>query len=845
MKTTNVGQYLFNSVIPKKYRDEKRNFHDTKMLKTLLAQMARELPHDEYATVLKDIFKLGADITYFEGSSFSLDDLKVPPRTKAARKKVYDHVQTILAGPGTKKEKDDKVIKYVQESINPLQEIMMQETDQLDSGLAKQVRSGSRGKPGDLQSLILGDMLMEDAKGNAIPIPLLHGYSQGVDPAEYFSNSFGTRIGVLSTKKSVAEAGYLCLGKGTLVRMADGSSKAIQDILVGDQVVGADTHGNTFPTKVTATFDNGARVISDYVFRRGRSRRETLEISATAEHKVLGRLARGTKYSTLGEVRPLDHTSMRGFNLVSHQPFLDQNAGFVEEPMAWIIGQIIGDGSTRGSTLTWSSDDQEYIDRMAVEVQKFGCLLKKVTNHAFEYSVIANPETRHVTTGATGRSYQNPIRQRLDELGLMDKLAYQKTIPREVYQWTNKSVFALIEGIIESDGCITLAKTPTSVQPIVSISMTAGDVINKVRDLLGWRLGIWSTIRITEPSKVLSKNSISTLGHHAIHTVTIAYHQSVLQVKENILINPGRKTENLKNLLNEYRPKQGLGKPSLKFIRQQNTRQSQTYDIEVANKDHLFVLANGAIVSNSKRIKQVSHRQVVTEKDCGTKRSIEVDTADPDNVGALLAHDVEGYEAGTPISTTMLKKLKSKTLSIRSPITCDAKEGLCAHCAGIREHGTLPDIGENLGIVAGQSVGESSTQAALCLHEGTLVRMADFSTRKISEVMVGDLVLGADKAGDTFPIKVLNVFNNGVRDCSEYTFKDNGSRKNQLSVLCTPDHKFLTNIQDTSKASDNLVTLEPMSAAKPTKVYRALSQGKFNDSEAGLIREDRAQLCWR
>ncbi len=122
------------------------------------------------------------------------------------------------------------------------------------------------------------------------------------------------------------------------------------------------------------------------------------------------------------------------------------------------------------------------------------------------------------------------------------------------------------------------------------------------------------------------------------------------------------------------------------------------------------------------------------------------------------------------------------------------------------------------------------------------MRMADFSLQKISKIKAGVEVMGADKAGNTFPVKVLNVFNNGVRDCSEYTFKDNGSRKNRLSVICTPDHKFLTSMRNTSKASDDLVTIEPMSAARPTKVYRAISQGEFNDFEAGLAREDRAQL---
>jgi len=50
---------------------------------------------------------------------------------------------------------------------------------------------------------------------------------------------------------------------------------------------------------------------------------------------------------------------------------------------------------------------------------------------------------------------------------------------------------------------------------------------------------------------------------------------------------------------------------------------------------------------------------------------------------------------------------------VRSPITCEAKEGICAKCAGVREKGRLPNIGEFVGIAAAQALSEPISQGQL------------------------------------------------------------------------------------------------------------------------------------
>lgn len=76
-----------------------------------------------------------------------------------------------------------------------------------------------------------------------------------------------------------------------------------------------------------------------------------------------------------------------------------------------------------------------------------------------------------------------------------------------------------------------------------------------------------------------------------------------------------------------------------------------------------------------------------------------------------------------------------------------------------------------------------------CLEENTLIRMADFSVKRIIDVNPGDLVLGSDKLGQTFPTSVVRKFDQGVKHVVDYVFRRNSSRTT-FTETCTKEHKF-------------------------------------------------------
>ena len=84
----------------------------------------------------------------------------------------------------------------------------------------------------------------------------------------------------------------------------------------------------------------------------------------------------------------------------------------------------------------------------------------------------------------------------------------------------------------------------------------------------------------------------------------------------------------------------------------------------------------------------------------------------------------------------------------------------------------------------------SNTQMALCLNELQPVNMADGSVKPIKDIKIGDTVLGADKEGHTFPVKVLNTYDQGIKKTRVYNVKLLDTPE-EIEVSCTEDHKFL------------------------------------------------------
>ncbi len=142
----------------------------------------------------------------------------------------------------------------------------------------------------------------------------------------------------------------------------------------------------------------------------------------------------------------------------------------------------------------------------------------------------------------------------------------------------------------------------------------------------------------------------------------------------------------------------------------------------------------------TRRLVDVSQDVIVRELDCGTQRGIRLRSMmDGDRVliplrdrllGRVVAEDIIHPQTGEVIAprnqaisdelATVIAKAGVKEVIARSPLTCEATRSVCQHCYGWSlAHAHLVDIGEAVGIIAAQSIGEPGTQLTMrTFHTG-------------------------------------------------------------------------------------------------------------------------------
>tara|TARA_R110000851_G_scaffold127413_1_gene259419 strand:+ start:522 stop:2363 length:1842 start_codon:yes stop_codon:yes gene_type:complete len=205
MKTT-VGAILFNDALPAPLREYSRVV-SKKNIRSILTDLADKYP-EHYASSVHTIKDLGDKVAYKTGHSVSLNDFRPPPAKKAIMKKVQDRLTKAMSAAKTPDEFTSAFGKIMTEGKNELIGAVLKDGAKKDSGLAEMIFSGSRGDSGQLNSIVGSPMAVSDSQNNVIPIPIINSFAQGLDPAEYWAASYGTRKGVISTKVATAEGGY-------------------------------------------------------------------------------------------------------------------------------------------------------------------------------------------------------------------------------------------------------------------------------------------------------------------------------------------------------------------------------------------------------------------------------------------------------------------------------------------------------------------------------------------------------------------------------------------------------------------------------------------------------------
>ena len=146
----------------------------------------------------------------------------------------------------------------------------------------------------------------------------------------------------------------------------------------------------------------------------------------------------------------------------------------------------------------------------------------------------------------------------------------------------------------------------------------------------------------------------------------------------------------------------------------------------------------------TRRLVDVAQELIIRIDDCGSTRGIWIDGVEPDSAGhrelfgerafgRLLTEDVGALGRGRCSRRGRCSTKKTSTLirddttvnriRTRSVLTCESPQGVCAGCYGLSlATGSMIELGEAVGVIAAQSIGEPGTQLTMrTFHTGGVV----------------------------------------------------------------------------------------------------------------------------
>jgi DNA-directed RNA polymerase subunit beta' len=170
-----------------------------------------------------------------------------------------------------------------------------------------------------------------------------------------------------------------------------------------------------------------------------------------------------------------------------------------------------------------------------------------------------------------------------------------------------------------------------------------------------------------------------------------------------------------------------------------------THGARKGNADTALKTAQAGYLT--RRLVDVAQDVVINKEDCGTKNHV---VATAENISGLeipLSKNIYGrtaakdvvtpdgetlYKKGTVITKEMAQEIEAKgviEVSVRTPLTCSLLHGVCKSCYGLDlARGKDVLLGESIGIIAAQAIGEPGTQLTLrTFHQGGVAGGADIT----------------------------------------------------------------------------------------------------------------------
>lgn len=368
-----------------------------------------------------------------------------------------------------------------------------------------------------------------------------------------------------------------CLEKHTLIMTPSGPEE-IQNLEIGDVVYAYHTETNSITeTSIMQIHDQGMQEVVDL------TRRSKAIVSCTKEHRW--HVSQKDKPDGIRRTHQLhDHIGIT-------RRFVEVPLGSANEPHAYAIGALLGDGCSRerGHNICISSENSTIPTKVS-EILELYCYKNKGNNFTWTLSLSERGKSGGDTTQLE-KPHCNYYKEWCN-----NRYAHEKTVDLDVIKtWNRRSCLAFLAGLLDTDGGVCQVKEKSgNISLKLDFAMQAKSVIEAVKYLLFALFQCDATIH--EDKREKYKNGsvwcISIKNNLFVRRI-LKELSSYIQVARKQYLS---KYDLLKNSSNEKASQVGVK------VDYSNTRMAHCYDISVDTPDNLYLTAQGFVTHNTDAI---------------------------------------------------------------------------------------------------------------------------------------------------------------------------------------------------------------------------------------------------
>ena len=211
---TTPGRIVFNSVLPEETRRYDQVM-DKKALRNLVVEIHRLVGNDATADALDNLKALGFEYATRSGITIGITDIKVPPEKAGIIAEAEEIVRSLESdyemGLLSEQERHARIIGAWQDANGKMDKAVQERLSEF-GGIYDMAHSGARGNEAQIKQMAAWRGLMSKpgkSGSDVIEQPVKSSFREGLSVLEYFISTHGARKGLTDTALRTADSGYL------------------------------------------------------------------------------------------------------------------------------------------------------------------------------------------------------------------------------------------------------------------------------------------------------------------------------------------------------------------------------------------------------------------------------------------------------------------------------------------------------------------------------------------------------------------------------------------------------------------------------------------------------------